>query len=267
MAQYPVFKSVRLPHNDKNNEGTTQLINLRSENLFEVYNAAEIYDELLSNPTNSLSFNSSKVTVKSVILDDACFVCIDRTVHCFKIGSRADDSAVFELDAPPADICVVPGHKIILFLLQNGCICFFIPELSKLTSSKQIFNTPANTFKVAFGGFGPFLCLAVLALYEKQSEVKFVKFPPFEQLEHGSGAFFESTKLMKSTQNMNRCFVAGDKFGFAFFPQCKNNPILKQSAYSLHIENMSSAPLIETYNLPYGVQSVHQIGKFDWSFD
>lgn len=38
------------------------------------------------------------VTVKSAILDDTCFICVDRTVHCFKIGSRADDSAVFELD-------------------------------------------------------------------------------------------------------------------------------------------------------------------------
>jgi hypothetical protein len=104
----PSFKLVDI--NDQHND---QTMNLRSENLFEVYNAAEICkclnmlkinsfyfldDEHLTDPANSVSFNSSKVTVKSTILDDTCFICVDRTVHCFKIGSHADKSARFELE-------------------------------------------------------------------------------------------------------------------------------------------------------------------------
>ena len=37
----PVFKNVRLPRG-QDGEGTTHLMNLRSKNLFEVFNAAEI---------------------------------------------------------------------------------------------------------------------------------------------------------------------------------------------------------------------------------
>lgn len=42
MYSQPTFKSVQLPHAASNGEGTTQLMNLRSKNLFEIYNAAEI---------------------------------------------------------------------------------------------------------------------------------------------------------------------------------------------------------------------------------
>lgn len=37
--------------------------------------------------------------------------------------------------------------------------------------------------------------------------------------------------------------------------------ILKQCAFALHHEALANEPLIKTYALPYGVQSVHKIGK------
>jgi hypothetical protein len=36
---------------------------------------------------------------------------------------------------------------------------------------------------------------------------------------------------------------------------------LKQCAFSLRLKDLSNAPLVPTYTLPYGIQSVHQIGK------
>lgn len=36
---------------------------------------------------------------------------------------------------------------------------------------------------------------------------------------------------------------------------------MKQCAYTLHVEALSSAPLTPAYSLPCGTQSVHRIGK------
>jgi hypothetical protein len=116
----------------------------------------------------------------------------------------------------PSDICLIPDHKIILFVLQNGSICFFSPELSKLTSTFVCFDGSADSYKATFGGFGQFLSLCILATYSSHCEAKFIKFPPFDQFAHSSTQFLAGIRILKYTEQLNICNVVGDKFGFAF---------------------------------------------------
>ena len=275
MSTRPKFKLVDVPRNDNGGgEGTTQLMNLRSKNLFEIYNAAEIFDEGIKGLNNSDSFDTSQISVKSIILDGYCFVCVDATVHCFRVGAAAESTALFELEGrslqstntlplldAPSDICIVPGHKILMFTLRNGSICFFVPEYSKLTSTLSLFKGDATSYKAAFGGFGPFLCVCVMATFDKRCEAKFLKLPAFDLITQGSSVFFGSTRILKTIDQLDHCFVVGDKFGFAFFPKRKETPILKQSVYALHQQALVNEPLVPAHSLPYGVQSVHRIGK------
>jgi hypothetical protein len=50
------------------------------------------------------------------------------------------------LDSPPADLCVVPGQKIIMFFLQSGEACFFIPAEMKLTTTVVSLSKLIHTF-------------------------------------------------------------------------------------------------------------------------
>lgn len=143
-----------------------------------------------------------KMKSRSVLKVCSSFICVHRCIL---------------VSASPTDVCLVPGHKVVMFVLQNGSICFWIPEHSKLTATKRIFKAGVDaTYKAAFGGFGPYLCLAILSTYGDRNDVKFIKFPPFEQLAQGSTEFFEGVKLLKTVSNLTPRHLAGDKDGFAF---------------------------------------------------
>ncbi|KAI6199909.1 Protein ROD-1 [Aphelenchoides besseyi] len=256
----PSFQTIRLP-DGQDAEGTTVLMSLKSENLFEIYNAAEIYDENLSHDS---SFDPSHLTVKSIVIDRFCYICIGKSVVILQVGSNAETEMSFELNAPIYDFCQVPGQPILMFILCNGTICFFLCQQAKLTVTTEtsLFSQQPESCRVAFGGFGKYLTVCALSTYnDKHCEAKFVKFPTLDVLGRSSSEFVDGMRVIKTVSDMSLCYMAADEENFVFFPHRKDTTIKRQCIFALYQPQLQMQPLTSTGFLVSGARAVRSIGK------
>ncbi|KAI6228904.1 Kinetochore-associated protein 1-like protein [Aphelenchoides fujianensis] len=259
----PTFEGVRLPRG-QDSEGTTQLMNLRSENLFEIFNAAEIYDEPSLEAGGFATVQADEIPVRSLVIDGFCYVCADSTVVIFRVDSKAEHESSFSLGAPIFDMCQVPGQNVILFLLRNGTIRFYVCEKSKLSvaTEQSLFQTTPSTARVAFGGCGKSLSACVLASHaDGRCEAHFLKLPRMSVMERSSTEFVDGMAVAKRVDNLPRCYLGADEEAFVFFPHKKDTPIRKQTAFALHQPRLVHEPLATSLTLPCGVRGVFRMGR------